>query len=483
VRLALAVVAIAVLPYLNALSGGFTFDDYGLVIDNPVLPEGTPPLEVFVRESIPGGAYRPLTMLTYMANERVASEPRAFHVVDVALHALTALLALALGLRLLDRTAAIAAAVLFAVHPVHTEAVASIAGRPELLSAAFVLVTLLASLHAEDASAGRRPIWRALSLIAFGAGLLSKENALTAVPLLLLVHRWPPVATPVRRIAWVLVPYLIVTAAYLGARHHALGALTIRTLPPLLDNPLAHVDVGRRVATAIVVLWQYVSVLALPARLSADDSFDQIPVVASVLDPRFLTAAAMLALVAGAALVARRRAPGVAGGLAFAALAMAVTANVLFPIGTIKGERLLYLPSVGWCLACGWLVARWRPARPALRAGVLALLVLVLVGRTWIRNRDWHDELALFSATVTASPNSARAQNNAAAVYGQAGRLDEAIAHYRNALAIYPEFRTAALGIARAYELSGHGEEARYWRSRAASVPGTDEPDGHVLGR
>ena len=93
---------------------------------------------------------------------------------------------------------------------------------------------------------------------------------------------------PARRLARLLVPYALVIAGYVAARHEVLGALTIRTPPPLLDNPLAHVDVWPRLATAVVVLWQYVSVLALPLRLSADDSYDQVPVVTSALDPRFL---------------------------------------------------------------------------------------------------------------------------------------------------------------------------------------------------
>jgi tetratricopeptide (TPR) repeat protein len=280
-----------------------------------------------------------------------------------------------------------------------------------------------------------------------------------------------------------LVPYALVVVAYVGVRHHVLGAVTIRTPPPLLDNPLAHVDAWPRIGTAIVVLWQYVSVLALPARLSADDSFDQVPVVGSALDPRFLGAAVMLAALGISAVAVRRRAPGVARGLCFAAVAMLVTANVLFPIGTIKGERLLYLPSVGWCVACGWLVARWQPTRPALRQAVFALVLVAFAGRTWVRNADWRDELTLFTATVAASPNSARAQHNAAAVYGHAGRLDDAIAHYRQALAIYPEYRSAALGIAHAYQLAGRPAEATYWRAHAASVSGRNEPDGHALGR
>src|SRR5207247_1880432 len=149
---------------------------------------------------------------------------------------------------------------------------------------------------------------------------------------------------------------------------------------------------------------------------------NQVPVATSSLDPRFLLAASLLAIGAVALLRARRRVPIVVLGLLLAGSTLALTANVFVTIGTIKAERLLYLPSFGWCLAVGCLAERFvAPDRR--RMIVVALALVLLGGRTWARNRDWHDEFTLFTATARASPDSARAQSNAAAVYGQRGDL------------------------------------------------------------
>jgi hypothetical protein len=474
------VAVLAVLAHLNALSAGFTFDDWGLVIDNPAVPDGASLATVFASPAATGGAYRPLTIASYRLNPFAGRGPATFHAVNVALHAAAAVLVLALAARLLRSVAAgAAAAALFAVHPVHTEAVTSIAGRAEVLAALGVLLALVFSVRAERADTRHPLAWRVASVISFAGGVFAKENAVTGIALVALVHLRRGGTRSFPRLATLLLPYLAVAAGYVIVRRHVLGAVTIAGLPPFLDNPLAHVDAATRIRTAIVVLGEYLSVLAVPLRLSADESFDQVPAATSMLDPRLVGTLAALALVVVGSVATRRRAPALALGALFAACAMAITANLAFPIGTMKAERLLYLPSVGWCLAAGWLLRRWpRGGGPAL---ALAVLVLALGARTWARNRDWHDDLALFTATAAASPNSARAQQNAGAVCGQAGRLDEAIFHYRRALAIYPSYQSAAAGLALAYTQKGMPEEADRWRAEAAAMPSDDDDLGHAL--
>ncbi|HUE29632.1 MAG TPA: tetratricopeptide repeat protein, partial [Verrucomicrobiae bacterium] len=303
-------------------------------------------------------------------------------------------------------------------------------------------------------------------LAAFAAALLSKESAFVNIALVALVSLWierPRLLTVVRRVF----PYVALGVAFVALRRFAVGALTLAEPPPFIDNPLAHVGSLARLATALVVLGDYGSVLVLPLRLSADDSFDQVPVVHSLADPRLVGATAVMLALAVALVAARRRAPVLPFAALFFVAAIALTSNVCFPIGTIKAERMLYLPSFSCCLAGGWLLRRWTGRARGTRPLVVALLLLGLAGRTWVRNADWKDNYTLFTKTVETSPGSARAHANAAAVHGAAGDLDFAEEHFRAAVAIYPQFGPALVGLAQVSEVRGAREDAIHWYSEA----------------
>ena len=471
-----AVVVAAVLPYLDSLQGAFVFDDFGLVTQNPYAAPGMPLLAWFTRPSTSGSLYRPLTMVSYGLNALLSPNPLSYHLMNVALHALAALAAFSLARSLLRSTpAAGVAALLFAVHPVHTEPVANIAGRAEVLAGLFSLLALACFARATDAAAGKR-LWFVASLAAFAAGLLSKESAFATIALVALVSMWIERAhllTVVRRV----LPYVALGVAFVALRWFAVGAITLAEPPPFIDNPLAHVGLLARLATALVVLGDYGSVLAVPLRLSADDSFNQVPVVHSLADPRLVGTTAVILALALALGAARRRMPVLPFAALFFVFAIALTSNVCFPIGTIKAERMLYLPSFSWCLACGWLLRRWTGRVLGERALVVALVLLGLAARTWVRNADWRDSYTLFTKTVATSPGSARAHANVAAVHGAAGDLDFASDHFRAALEIYPEFGPALVGLAQVSALRGARQDAIHWYSEAIRLePANLEP-------
>jgi tetratricopeptide (TPR) repeat protein len=238
----------------------------------------------------------------------------------------------------------------------------------------------------------------------------------------------------------------------------------------LIENPLAHVTLGPRLATAVVVLWEYLALLTVPIVLSADYSFNQVPVVTSPFDPRFLGALAVLTSLVAIAAWSRPRAPVLGFALLFGALSMTLTANLLFPIGAIKAERLLYLPSVGWCLAVGWLIVTWSRDRKLVAASVLVVVVLGFATRTWARNPDWRNNLALFEAAVQATPRSFKAQRNLASVYRNAKQVDQAIVHYHEALAIRPEAADVATELGEAYEFTGATDLALAWYRKAVTL-------------
>jgi len=464
---------LAVLPYLNSLHGELTFDDLGLIRDNPLISgHHAAALPLWTTVYNPGALYRPLTMMTYFVQTRLGEGVVGLHVVNIALHVLVSVAAYYLAAALLGSTlVATVAGILFAVHPIHTEAVASIVGRAELLAALFVVLALLAFIRAAEAPAPRALRWRITSLAALVFGLLAKESAFTAIPLCAVVLLWVRPDTTARQLMRALVPYGLVGVGYLLVRLVVVGTLSLPTTPDLLDNPLAHVPLLPRVETALVVLSHYLALLAFPLRLSADYSFNEVPVVGSVLDPRLLAAIGLFVLLALLIAVNRQHARPLTLAAAFGACALALTANLLFPIGTIKAERLLYLPSWGWCLAVGWLVA--QAARTRHRQVVFAVVGLVVAayaGRTWVRNRDWRDNFSLFTAAVRDAPKSAKAHFNLGNAYAERHDADRALLEFREALRLYPPDADAAFGIGRMYEVKGMDALALDWYARATQL-------------
>lgn len=465
----LAAAVVGALPYLNTIDAGFTFDDHGLVILNPFIPAQASLAAPFAGPSTSGSLYRPVTMVTYLLNHRVGGGPAGFHLVNVLLFAATTAVAFLLARRLSSSLAVAAGtALVWAVHPIHTEGVASITGRAEILGALFMLASLLALARAVDASEAARGGWGLAALAGFALALGSKESAAAGVLLAPLVVWLAGRPGASRRMLAAALAYGAIAAVFVAVRTAAVGALSVDEIE-FVDNPLAFVPAAVRVATAVVVLWEYVGLLAVPFGLSADYSYDQVPVVASLADPRLVVATVGLTGIVLIAVACRRFAPVVTFAIAFAAAALAVTANVIAPIGTIKAERLLFLPSFGWCLVCGWALATWI-GRPADRGRLAAAAVLIglLAAGTWTRNVDWRDDATLLTVTAQASPRSARAQKNAGAILGRAGDLVAAERHFRRALAIHPDYAPAWKGLATVLRLTGRPDEARLAAERAA---------------
>lgn len=454
-----AIAAIAAVCYAGTLSGGFVFDDLDIIVGNPlvtgddagVLPIFTSHYWQHVTPS--GNLYRPLTILSYRLNAAIfGPEPASFHGVNVLLHILCACLLLPIARALsIGRGGAVAAAAIFATHPIHTEAVAGIVGRADLLAAAGVLGALALHLSA------RMTLLRTLAACALlAAGLLSKESAVVmpAIALAADASRVRRKSTTIRQNAPALLAYGAVVAGWLLVRAAVLPGAQPGTLS---DSVFAGVPWWHQILTALWVLSRYLQLLVAPVTLSADYSFAQTPLVTTALDLRVLIAAVVLvalALLGVAGL--RSRASLARRQMAFCALAflasIAPVSNLIVPIGTIMAERLLYLPSMAFCLAIPVVWSMASRARPAVGAALATLLVLLLGARTIVRNRDWKDQLTLFTATVETSPTSARAHYNLGIALAETSRTDAALSEYRIAMGINPEdpkpMRNAALLLA-----------------------------------
>ncbi len=475
-RLAVLVAVMALLPYTNALTAGFTLDDGPQIRENAAVVGGVDVIRILSSPLFPGDLYRPLTTFTFAVNERLTpGKPAAFHATNVALHASVTLLVLALALRLF-RSPPLAgtAAALFAVHPIHTEAVTSLVGRAELLAGLFGLLALLTAVPGEAGeSTGRRRLRQLLSVTAFSLALFSKESALTFLPLIVLFRitcRGESLRHgfrhELRTLDWL--PYALCAGLFLWLRTAVVGAVSAPLPIKPLNNMLAFVGWDVRLPSAIAILWDYCRLLSFPLVLSADYSYDQVPLVHAWTDPRLLGG---IGLIAGALALTRHPCPAVRFAAAFPFIALALTANVLFPIGTIKAERLLYVPSVGWVLLVAYALDRMVAAPHLRRAATLGLVLVIAVlsARTWERNGDWQDDLALYRSMARAAPDSAKAVHDLGVVLQRQGAQPAAIAQFERALSIYP-YPESAFGVALSYAKEGQVDEAARWYGKALAI-------------
>jgi hypothetical protein len=474
----------ALAAYANAIPAGFVQDDRLVLID-PRIVGRTPVAEIFrtdywhhVGRPESADLYRPITTLSFRLNQAVAGPSAfAFHGVNVVLHALvSALVVLFVDALFRDRRIALASGLLFALHPVHTEAVTSIVGRAELLAASFLLIALL--LHARSYAAGglARAQGMLVALVCLALALLSKESVAVAPGLILLVDavRWlrrdrGPDARELRSALGTAALWTAVVVGYLGVRVAVLGRLA--GAPVLGVGLLYGESLAVRLCTGLEILGIYLRLLFFPLTLSADYSLRQVPLLDSIGHPAALAGlAAVLALPAAVLWAWRRRELPLLFGIGFFAASYALVSNLLTPIGVLVAERLMYLPSLGFCCALAWAWEKLdrrlrRPDRAGTHPLATALLgvVLVLYGaRTVVRNEDWRDALTLFAATVKSSPESAAAHYSyAATLFQQKNDAAGALPHLERALEIRPRFLPAHLNLVTAYLQLGRRDEAR----------------------
>ena len=480
----------SVLLHLPVLRNDFVFDDVPAIVENPVVTGEAPVLDAF-RVNFWGGrigyehvtTWRPLTTLVFRGTYAVAgANPVAFHAVSLLLHGLVVALVLCFFLLWFERLAvAVAAAALFAVLPVHVEALAGAVNQAELLAAALVLSALCAWLRADRVGGTRRALWLAASLALYALSLLAKEHAVTWPVALgvVLAHRWlvgrRAHRGELRRLppAWAMAGALAITAVWIAARTHVLPAAFAGDIP-VRDNPLVGEDLGVRLLTASALWFRTLRLLVAPLVLTADYSANAIPIVTSILDPDAF-AGLLLAIATAAVLVLSwRRAPEVAACVALLLAHYALVSNVLVLSTILLAERLLYLPSVAWCGLFGVAAGTVIPALGSVPKRAFLTICAGCLGlyaaRSAVRTTDWRDEVTLFASAVEAYPETARARFNLGRAQLQRGALDDAELHLRAAHRIDPGDEAAPLLLGEVAYQRMSGEQALGWWRRAAEL-------------
>jgi len=467
--LPIGLVAIAaVAAYINTLDNSFVYDDIPQVVNNPWIRDVSFLRDAFTSNvwTFQGTAtnyYRPMMHAVFMATHHLFGlSPTGFHVVNVLLHAVSSILVYLLLGRLVREpgpgavssllSPPLVGAILFAVHPIQTEAVAWVSALPELLFSFFALLSLLlftAQREGPGAGAGVAIVSAGFFLLA----ALSKETALSLLPLfaaleLVLPERRSTPATLVKR----LLPPAAAAAVYFVMRLNALGALA----PLRRHMELSHAQV---LLNGIHLFAGYLGKLLWPLPLTVYHPFESLT---SFLAPAAIAALAACSAFAGLCALAWRHNRPALLGLLFVAVPLLPVLYAPALGENVFSERYLYFPSVGLALFAAALLSRTRIRRrgPAAALGAIVLVAagLCLTG-TIRRNAAWKDDLTLWTDAVGKAPGSAVPHYNLGCHLLAAGRIDEAIDSLRTAIRIAPA-AIAHTSLGSAYEVKGMLEEA-----------------------
>jgi len=484
---ALMVFALAIVLYANNLGHDWAYDDHEYITENEYVNEPGHIGDIFSTTYLYGvnrfqtALYRPVTVLSYAVNRAMTGlNPGAFHLVNDIIHAANSTLVfLLLSLLTGSVTIPFAAAALFAAHPIHTEAVNNVVGRAELLAFFFALLALVFRALRERGKA----IYYPLALFSFFLALMCKETPAILPFVIVLVMVGELVRGEKRLTARDNIEaggWFGVLAVYIVIRHAVIASCGDVAEIMMHDNPLAGLGFFERLPTALAIIVDYTRLLVFPLRLSADYSYNQIPVIQSLMSFRVFVGLAVTAVVIVTGFLAARRSSVLLFGVFMLALPYAVVSNIVFPIGTIMGERLMYLPSFGFVVVLAWGIERMAQMTGKPRNIVVAAVavVTVLYGvRTLARNPDWKNNETIFAKTAETSPNSVKTAYNYALVLKNNGRTADAIDWYRRAIDIWPEHYSAWFNLGNTLRETGQTDKAiEAYRRAHELVPEDPEP-------
>ena len=448
---------------------------------------------------VSGGRYRPVTMMTHSIEYGLFEDaPGVSHFINALLYGFTGFL-LFVFLQLLFPienkkwywNIPFITALLFMVHPLHTEVVANVKGRDEILSFLFVLFALIHFIqHFKLAKASKHLLW---SAIFFALALFSKETAfpfLVLLPLTAIIFlklSFQKVAVPAFVLAAVATFYIVVRFSVLGWEGSDIPT-------ELMNNPFIRATEGEKWATIVLSFLVYLKLMVFPHPLTHDYYPFHLPFTdaeveyAQWSDPLvFVSLVSLIALIVIAVRHVFLKQSVIGYGLAWFFGTLFLVSNVLFPVGVFMNERFLYIPSAGLILIGAYFLVKWVPTTTHKYFKPLAaMLILVALGfsyKTVDRNAAWETDRTLALTDVEISEGSAKIKMSAAIQLMQSAQnmalvqkepiFREAISHLEESVEIHPTYSQSLILLGKAlYQLNEFQESNYYFLRLAAANPG-----------
>lgn len=470
--LALIIAGLALAASVTSLGNGFTYDDV-YVIQRDARAQtlngwwtefGSP----YWLPRWGGDGYRPMVRLLFRLEWAMGGgDPFVFHATSVVLHTAGAVAMFWMACAVLPLAAAAIAASLYAVHPVHTEAIANVVGQSELAVALLLTIAAGIYLHARREGPLSRVRWVAIGAL-YAVACFFKEHAIV-LPALLLAAECTVVADPAplrTRLTRMRLPILLLTVVALGYLYARTQVVQgVAGFVPAVPFQTLKLTTGNRILTMVGAAPEWLRLLLWPARLMTDYSPPYIDISEG---PSLIQLPGALLLVGVLGLIGAcwRRSPVTSFGILWLVITLLPSSNFIIPAGILLAERTLLLPSVGAMLALGsavpWLYERLegRRAPQLVAAGAVMLLVALGVARSSSRNRVWKDNDTLFHQGVADVPNNYRLHYLLANHLFETGRVAQAEVHYREALRLFPYDPILPFMLAERYRARGLCEPA-----------------------
>jgi tetratricopeptide (TPR) repeat protein len=452
--------------YGQSLLGDYVFDDRGIVEHQNVLSDTNNIGRIIMHPywEADNGLYRPTTLISYAFNIVVfGNDPFSFHLINLILYIFICFFIYLLIKKLFSQPIlGFICALFFLTLPIHTEVVANITGRSELLCLFFSLLVLL-EFSKEKINYYLIFLY---SLLAIG----SKETGITILPavICLLYYREGKINIEIikkyfKEISAVSLGIIF----YFFLRFFSLGInkfLNIQT--SLIENPLLFTDPISRMATSLKILWMYFYKSFWPINLCSDYSFNQIPINHNWLNIEVLLGLFILFFSIYLIFKYKNKKPLITlGGIIFIFSFMPIS-NILFPIGTIAGERLFFYPSLGWCLILGFIFYNILNSIKKEQAKIyfivfISLIMILYSGLSLKRQRAWLTEENLFTSAKECAPNSVLSLSNFGAMHLIKGNLEKAEEELTKSMNIKPIYSKGLNNLGLVYFKQGRYDEAK----------------------
>jgi tetratricopeptide (TPR) repeat protein len=462
-------VAIAMIVNIRTITYEYTYDDAaftssGNLIDirkgMASIPELMTHAKNYCFDKSNIGSYRPLLPVSFAIERQFTQfDSNVSHTVNLILFALLIFMLFKVLRRMFAGSSIYIPffiLLLYELHPIHIEVIASVKSRDELMAVIFTCMSILQSFKFIDDGERNQMKHLLLSGVYFLLAMLSKESPIGFVAIVPLTLYFFTNAK-IKDCIISGVPYFITTCIFIGLRFAFLDKVAANASVAITENFMVGAKtLGTKLGTVLLIQLKYFMFLIFPHPLSFDYSFNQIPIV-GLTDYRSIISLVIILALFAYAIMNFKKKDIFAYCILFYFLSIAITSNLLMEIGAGMGERFLFIPSLAFCIAIVFLLAKLFKAdlsklnfTTTPRMGYIIITVAVLYsGKVFAGNEDWKNNFDLFSKGVEVCPNSWRTQHCLAVEYkkmamaetipaNQLKYADSAIAHYTKSIDIYP---------------------------------------------
>ncbi len=420
------------LLYGNTLTNQYALDDSIVILDNQFTKEGFAGIKDILKNDtftgffgiqknlVAGGRYRPLSLVTFAIEYEIfGKNPFIGHLINILLYALTGMILFSILKKLLQKydtnrkwyfSISFIASILFIAHPIHTEVIANIKGRDEIMTLLGSLTALFYTIRYLET---KKSFYLLASSLVFFLALLSKENAITFLAIIpVSIYFFTTYKFKQNIIS--LLPLIFASIVFLVIRQKMLGTFNIPETYELMNNPYIHADGIEKMATIIYTWGIYLKLLVFPHPLTFDYYPKHIPII-NFGDYRALISTLFYAAIAIIGIIGIKKKKLISFSILFFAFSFSIVSNLFFNVGAFMNERFMYISSIGFCLILAYILIiglqKLIKSDKNYRTAITSILIIVIAlysFKTIDRNTVWDNDYILFSTDIKISENSAK---------------------------------------------------------------------------